>query len=46
MTSLDVQLKVLNLQKKQILKKIDLKNSEKRIECGGCQGSHKIMDLI
>ncbi|MEK6843931.1 MAG: hypothetical protein AABX83_00740 [Nanoarchaeota archaeon] len=45
MVDLEDQLTELHKQKKQILGKIDVRNKNRRIKCGGCEDSHKIRDL-
>ncbi len=45
MASLEDQLAELHQQKKQILKKIDKRNKNRKIKCEGCEGSHEIGDL-
>jgi len=45
MGSLEDQLTDLHQQERQILVKIDARNKNRKIECGGCKDSHKVGDL-
>ncbi len=45
MVSLEDQLKKLHQQEKQILKKIDARNKNRKIKCEACKNYHKIKDL-
>ena len=46
MASLEDKLAGLHKQESQVLKKIDERNKNRKIECGGCNDYHKIKDIM